>query len=441
MGGRYHRQATCESREASSNIFGSIKEGPSLVRCAAGFDLANCTRLHTLRQCASWYHKRCLYYHSPWKLLKDRQPLVILHLSYRRAFRSNLPPTSNRPHRLETFRTQPTLAILSHVYGTRLHIFIASIGIQAMAKSKALIISGPMNAKHLGGIDVMGGTQPSILDNYFDKTMLEPDELPSHTYVATGNIEVPKRSDTIAGAIRRPSGSLRRSFSKLRRNSISHPSDTKSTTGLSRNLAMEKPESVAPRETTRQPRTQTSLSRLRHRVGLDKDLYEAASVFNAVTPDPEIVPEPIKKDSPRLQVRKPLSRAAPKDTAKYAGISRPSRNASVQRKPSSVDCNPASAHTHPSVESRQPVTTFMAVRSASKLPVNPKRIDSGTAITLDKVPFRERPLPFQEIMAVKNLAERMAMYKRTQDYWAYADHGLIDWTSRASGPKFAYSWT
>lgn len=38
-------------------------------------------------------------------------------------------------------------------------------------------------------------------------------------------------------------------------------------------------------------------------------------------------------------------------------------------------------------------------------------------------------------MAVQSLAERMALYKKTREYWAYADHGLVEWTGRAGGPK------
>jgi hypothetical protein len=72
----------------------------------------------------------------------------------------------------------------------------------------------------------------------------------------------------------------------------------------------------------------------------------------------------------------------------------------------------------------------------SKQPlIRPKRADSGTAIDFDRVPAQERPSPFQDIMAVQSLAERMELYKKTREYWAYADHGLVEWTGLASGPK------
>jgi hypothetical protein len=60
-------------------------------------------------------------------------------------------------------------------------------------------------------------------------------------------------------------------------------------------------------------------------------------------------------------------------------------------------------------------------------PTRPKRADSGTAIDFDDVPVDERPLGFKEIVAVKSFDERMALYKRTRDYWASADHGLEEW--------------
>ncbi|CAI9637727.1 unnamed protein product [Alternaria burnsii] len=66
-----------------------------------------------------------------------------------------------------------------------------------------------------------------------------------------------------------------------------------------------------------------------------------------------------------------------------------------------------------------------------------KRADSGTAIDFKDVPVQERPIPFKEIMATPTLAERMAMYKKTREYWAHADHGLVAWTERAAGPKVA----
>jgi hypothetical protein len=309
-----------------------------------------------------------------------------------------------------------------------------------MAKAKGLVISGPTNAQHVGGINVLGGAQRSVLDSYFDKTMLEPDERPSHTYVATGNIEIPKRSDTIAGTIRRRSPSLRRSYSKLRSNSISYVPETSRTTRPSENRAMEKSDNLAPKELTRSLRKQTSLSRLRQKVGLDRELYEYPSAARAFDPETEIAPAPIKKDSPRLQPRKPLPRSASDGTSKHRGT-QPSESTSVQRKPSSTHHDLSAVHHHHLPASHQPLARSKTAPSTSKRPLNPERTDSGTAIHLDKVPAQQRPSPFQEIMAVKDFNERMALYKKTREYWAYADHGLIDWTGRASGPKTTYGRT
>ncbi|KAL1595104.1 hypothetical protein SLS60_009791 [Paraconiothyrium brasiliense] len=76
--------------------------------------------------------------------------------------------------------------------------------------------------------------------------------------------------------------------------------------------------------------------------------------------------------------------------------------------------------------------------SQKKTPVvRPKRADSGTAIDLDDVPAEERPLGFREILAVSSFAERMALYKKTREYWAHADHGLGEWVDR-KGTRTAF---
>jgi hypothetical protein len=292
-----------------------------------------------------------------------------------------------------------------------------------------------MDAKHVRGINVTGDKEPSILDSYFNKITLEPDETPSHTYVAAGNTEVPKRSDTVVGTIRRPSLSLRRSQSKLRRKSISHMSEVHNTAEpeSKSNANIARTERVKTKEIARPLRMQSSLSRLRQRVGLDKELHEPAPISQAIATEHESAPRPIEKDYPPLQPRKPLSRAPSYASSKYSEPQRQNTSASIERKPSGFHQDPSLIQRRPPPASYEPAV----VLPASTRPLRPKRVDSGTAIALDKVPAPARPLPFQEIMAVKNYAERMAMYKRTRDYWAYADHGLIEWTGRASGPKVA----
>ena len=69
--------------------------------------------------------------------------------------------------------------------------------------------------------------------------------------------------------------------------------------------------------------------------------------------------------------------------------------------------------------------------------MRPKRADSGVAVDLNHVSNTERPMGFREILAVPSFAERMALYKKMREYWAYNDHGLNDWTSKAGGRTMA----
>jgi hypothetical protein len=333
-----------------------------------------------------------------------------------------------------------------------------------MAKSKVLVISGPMDAKHVGGVNVMGGNQPSMLDSYFPIRKLEPDELPSHTFAATGKIEIPKRSDTISEAIRRPSLSLRKSFSKMRRSSVSHlPEIHRATTPPNKTTTkLERSDSVVTKTSPRPLRMQSSLSRLRQKVGLDRDVRVSPPASNRSTPEPEVTPQSIHKGYPPLRLRQSFSRDT-SPSSRAPSPPRPTTSATIHRNPSIISQQatiinrrppPTSYHSTPALPSTIPVRkpTVAHTNTASstkpaiaptistparKPPSRPKRADSGTAIAFDKIPTQERPLPFQEIMAVQSLAERMAMYQKTRDYWAYADHGLVEWTGRASGPKRA----
>jgi hypothetical protein len=300
-----------------------------------------------------------------------------------------------------------------------------------MAKPKTLIISGPMDAKHVGGINVMGNSGPNI-DNYFASTAIIPDEQPSHTFIAVGKTEVPRRSDTMASTIRRPSMSLKRSLSKLRRSSTSHHPE--SYRKAENEQQLDKPMSRSESANNNRPlRMQSSMSRLRQRVGLDRELYDASPVSKTPTPEPEAPPEPVRKDYPPLQDRKALVRLTTASSI-YTTISdlEPARTSiapqnppsSVQRQPSTIRRRPSPKETQPSVAKQQPTSRA-------------KRADSGTAIDFNNVPVQERPIPFKEIMAVASLAERMEMYKKTRKYWASADHGLVMWTERAVRPKTA----
>jgi len=286
----------------------------------------------------------------------------------------------------------------------------------------------------------MGGMQSSMLDSYFNKIVMEPDETPSHTYTATGKIEVPKRSDTFAGTIRRPSLSLKRSLSKLRRKSISHvseehnPSESRSRD----NRPITRSESVKTKGSAKSLRMQSSLSRLRQRVGLDRELHDVTPEPKPIATEAPVAPEPLKMDYSPLQVRRPLSRGTSHASTTHLELERrTAAKNSVQRNPSSSQRDLSTAQRRRPAVSHQPV----AQSSMSNRPARPKRADSGTAIALDSVPLMERPLPFQEIMAVKSFSERMELYKKTREYWAYADHGLIEWTGRANAPKHAFGRT
>jgi hypothetical protein len=302
-----------------------------------------------------------------------------------------------------------------------------------MAKPKTLIISGPMDARHVGGVNVMGNGGPNV-DNYFiTTTAIVPDELPSHTFVAIGKTEVPRRSETIATTIRRPSISLKRSLSKLRRKSNSHQFEAH---GKSENEHQtDKPMSRSETANHYGPlRMRTSMSRLRQRVGLDRDLYDALPVFKTPSPKPEIVPEPIHKDGPPLPDKRALARLTTTSSI-YSDFEPVRTNVVSRQQPSVNQLQSSIIRRHPSSIERQ---LSNAKQQSPQLPSRPKRADSGTAIDLNNVPVQERPIPFKEIMAVSSFAERMAMYKKTREYWASADHGLATWTERAKvGPRAA----
>ncbi|KAH8725548.1 hypothetical protein GQ44DRAFT_759557 [Phaeosphaeriaceae sp. PMI808] len=302
-----------------------------------------------------------------------------------------------------------------------------------MAKSRTLVISSPMDAKHVGGVNVMRGPQSSIVGGYFHKAALQPDELPSHTFVATGKVEVPKKSDSIVSTIRRPSISIRGSISRLRTKSTSPSPDRSRKPDLERRSEL----AIVLSENTkihRPLKMQTSLSRLRQKVGLDKDL-DNEPVPRMITPEPAVRPEPIQRDYPPLRVKNSASRFI-------------SRSASTTPEPDLVSTNhlPQLSTTQPQsfivprrpfhIEKPHPQAQEPTVPKAQTLP-RPKRSDSGTAIDFDNVPADERPLGFQEILAVKTLADRMEHYDRARNYWAHVDHGLLEWTQGAGGPRVA----
>ncbi|CAE6997182.1 hypothetical protein CFE70_000442 [Pyrenophora teres f. teres 0-1] len=273
-----------------------------------------------------------------------------------------------------------------------------------MPKTKAIVISGPMDARHVGGVNVSGNS-PSSLSHYFNNNMMIPDERPSHTVAAFAKADVPKRSDTMNSSILRPSLHFKGSFSMLgRQSSIRHTEET------------EKSDS----ESVHRPlRMKSSMSRLRQRVGLDRESYD---ITKTPSPEPPLKPEATQKmyaplqdwNEPACLTALPVYTPV-KDVRSSSTSASPLRKPLIQRRPSlpfkgqSLDVNARSA---------QP-------------PARQHRADSGTAIDFEDVPVKERPVPFKEIMAVSSHAERMALYKKTRDYWATVDHGLAAWTEYA----------
>jgi hypothetical protein len=313
------------------------------------------------------------------------------------------------------------------------------------SRSKTIVISGPMDVKHVGGVNVMVNGS-SMLDNYFPKKELQTDESLSTTTVPAGKLDGFRRGDTIADVIRRPTLSFKSSFSKLRTRSISQMSDihrkSEGVQAQPADASIARPHSTKPAATT-PLRTQSSLSRLRQRVGLDKGLHQSAPVSKAPTPEPDPVPEPTQQTDPETIQQYNFPSRAEKSVSHITASSiystpdpdiletvitihpRPSTN---QRQVSTTRRRPASHPTQSAnTQTQQPALT------TSQPPVRPKRADSGTAIDVHDTPAQERPLPFQKIMAESNFHERMAMYKKTREYWAHVDHGLVEWTSRAAG--------
>jgi hypothetical protein len=78
------------------------------------------------------------------------------------------------------------------------------------------------------------------------------------------------------------------------------------------------------------------------------------------------------------------------------------------------------------------------MQAKAQIITRPKRADSGTAIDFSDALSQRKPLGFKEIIAVSSLEQRMALYKKTREYWATADHGLDEWVGKAgSGPRRA----
>jgi hypothetical protein len=297
-----------------------------------------------------------------------------------------------------------------------------------MAKTKTIVISQPMDARHVGGVNVMGSGSSS-LDNYFTSTEVESDERSSPSPDATKKVEARGRSDTVPITTRRPGLSWKESFSRLRQKSFSPHSRSRRGSD-DRHL----PESQVNYQVERSDgsptplRMQPSTTRLGQSIGFDSDSDDSASISKSLTAKPELA-----SDAAQETTCTPLnSKAAARLTTTSSIYSTTTNFEPYNAITTSQRMLPRTEHSLPSLSERETST-------ANARPTQPwaksKRSDSGTAIDFSDLPVEERPVPFKEIMAIPSLSERLAMYKKTRDYWATADHGLGEWVERAVAPK------
>ncbi|KAF2445535.1 hypothetical protein P171DRAFT_267181 [Karstenula rhodostoma CBS 690.94] len=270
-----------------------------------------------------------------------------------------------------------------------------------MTKPKSKTISAPFDARHVGGVSIPVATVP-IAGIERSSTTLEPDTAPSHTFVAHGNIEVPRRSNTVASALGRPSLTLKTSISLLRGRSNSNTQATESADGNSKgNMPV------------RSLRKKASTSRFWQKAHHETPAVESPQEDEEAARD--VPPAPLHKDTPVLRT-KPSSSFTPSVSTTNPYIYQ-----------STVPPPPP-----PPPASEPKPTPPHRARSQKKPPVvRSKRADSATAIDLDDVLVAERPLGFREILAVSSFSERMSLYKKTREYWAHANHGLGEWVDRS----------
>ncbi|PVI07452.1 hypothetical protein DM02DRAFT_327085 [Periconia macrospinosa] len=277
-----------------------------------------------------------------------------------------------------------------------------------MSKPTTLRISAPFDARHVGGVSIPGATNP-LRGTGPAPVPLEPDETPSHTFAATGNIEVPRRSNSIASSLSKPSLRLKTSLSLLRGRSQGNSPSPMSA-------HQNKKEGESPMEyTNSSPHHSSPVQSVRK--GLSSSRRWQRIHRDEPTPVTSIIPPTTKAEVRPLHAEMSTRPLAPV--------------------PSRVDLAPppkATPHEYrvqPLLES----TPTPPPKPPKTQPVRPRRADSGTAIDLDGVSPSERPLGFQQIRAVPSLAERMALYKKTREYWATADHGLTDWVEKSRHPR------
>ncbi|KAF2676612.1 hypothetical protein K458DRAFT_180541 [Lentithecium fluviatile CBS 122367] len=285
-----------------------------------------------------------------------------------------------------------------------------------MTKPKTRTISGPFDARHVGGVSIPGVTIPIAgIQRSSTTSGLEPDETPSHTFVANGNVEVPRRSNTIASSLSRPSLRLKTSMSILRGRSSSNSPDTyrrKDRVQTSDPQGSSLQKGMPVQSLRKKPSTSRLWGRTHHDTPAKTVPPKSNEPERAAAPPPPPPPPP----------------AAPVETS----ILTLSRKPSTLRTSSQSIAKPSEQYKSPYAYNPTPPSPPPPLPTKEQPPVRPKRADSGTAIDFNDTPAQERPLGFREILAVSSFEERMALYKKTREYWANADHGLEEWVGRAA---------
>jgi hypothetical protein len=261
-----------------------------------------------------------------------------------------------------------------------------------MSKLKTITISGPFDARHVSGGGIPGVTAP-LVGTARATSSVEPDETPSHTFAANGNTELPKRSNTIAHTLSRPSLRLKTSISLLRGRSNSNSLDIHRSREKNALVTYANPQQDTPVQSLRKKPSVSNLWQRR----LHSTPTQEPLAFSERPRDRKTL-EPVKPSMSPLTHKGSVLHLKPQSTT------------------NPYQYNPQQ---EPKLPPSLPPKEHQIVR--------PKRADSGTAIDFANMPKAERPIGFQEIQANPDFAERMTMYTKTREYWANANHGLGDW--------------
>lgn len=312
-----------------------------------------------------------------------------------------------------------------------------------------IIISRPMDVRHVDGIVVKGVTRLQPAES-FERHSLRSDEPLSHGSLANGQTELPPRMNNIVNALRKPGLSKGIRPLKLRGASFSSMKNDCSNLNMSQSQINGIFNSSNKNEV--QPlKMRSSMSRLRKKIGLDRDLWEQNTVSREAPSQIGIMPEPLEQNISHSQIGRPDTRPnIPSSIYSASEMVKninphsenlsdspplPRSRPSLIRKKEVPTNHPTYTTQHDGLPPGPPSRSISQEPSRDEVHSRVKRADSGTAINFHDTPIDERPLGFQQIMAMRNFQDRMAQYKKTREFWAHADHGLIDWTGLAIAPK------